>query len=113
MTDPVVAEDERGGGLNFRVVWFGLAALFALAGLAAVFGYFTFLRYERVALAHVPADATAVGRIDLERIAVFEPVRAHALPLLEELGPSHAQLGSRLERFRAASGIKLTLEVRE
>jgi hypothetical protein len=96
-------------GVPHRYVWYGLVAL-ALV-ILAVFGvgYWVLVRYEPVAVRHVPGSALAAVRVDVEQVVLYEPVRKHLFPVLDG-GPSSAH---RLQRFKEASGVNLGMDLRE
>jgi hypothetical protein len=100
-------------GVHWLAVLAGLAALFALAGGAALFGYFYFIRYERVAARHLPADTTAALRLDLEKVILFEPVRKHLFPLFDELGRGGQPGMSRARRLEDKTGVNIGIDCRE
>lgn len=109
---------ERKGAVTAARVFAGLGALCFLLVLAALYGYYGFLHYERVAARHLPADVSAALRIDVERVVLFDPVRRHLLPLVSELGPEGTAApanfaGSRLARFEEATGMRLGADLRE
>jgi hypothetical protein len=104
---------ERAGAKTAGKIFLGLGAVFALAAAFALWGYFTFLRYERVAARHVPEDASSALRLDIEQVVLFEPVRRHLLPLLEELGPGAGMSGSRFDRLEKAIGARVEVDLRE
>lgn len=72
--------------LPFRTVAIGLGVLGAAIVAVAVGLYLRFVRYERIAGRHVPANAVVVLRLDVEQALLYEPFRKHLLPLLG--GPS-------------------------
>jgi hypothetical protein len=88
--------------------------------LATIGGYVAYrelLHYDRRALAHVPAGAELVARVDLEQLLLFEPVRRHLMPLLDHapVGTSApaADAPSRLARLREQGVVNLGLDLRE
>jgi hypothetical protein len=90
-------------------VYVGLFLVF-LAVLGAFFaGYWRFIRYERRALQHVPVASVFALRLDLQPVVLFEPVRRHLFPLLEKLSWG----SSGLARVEAASGVNLSMDLRE
>jgi len=98
--------------VSYRAVFAGLIASFVLVALAAVWAYFHFLRYERVAARHLPPDTTAAARIDVEQVVLFAPVRKHLIPLVDEIGDAPG-LEPRLQRITRETGVKVALELRE
>lgn len=103
-----VAQRPR-AGVPHRYVWYGLVAL-ALV-ILAVFGvgYWVLVRYEPIAVRHIPGSALAAVRVDVEQVVLYEPVRKHLFPVLDG-GPGGAQ---RLQRFKEASGVNLGMDLRE
>lgn len=105
---------ENRRSFSYRTVFIGLAASLLLAAVGAVFIYFAYVRYERVAAHHLPPGAQGALRIDLEKVVLFEPVRRHILPLAEERsGPAAGARPSRLDRIQSATGIELAVDLRE
>lgn len=94
-----------------------------LLALLLAFGvwlsYRAFIRYEPRAQAHLPSGAELVVVADLEQVIVFEPVRKHLLPLLEQwpfANPRRAHdsgLGRRSAQLREQAGLNLGLDLRE
>ncbi len=89
-------------------IFFGLIVL---AGGVGAFGYFKYLKYDRVAALHVPESAQLAARVDVEKIVLYSPVREHLLPLLEHRAKAGA--ATRLERIEAKTGVVLSRELRE
>ncbi len=87
-----------------------VVAVAVFVGVGA-FGWWRFLRYERVAARHVPAEAVLAVRLDLEKIVLFEPVRKHVFPLIDEGLPPGAT--PRLRRVEERTGLIFGREVRE
>ena len=80
----------------------------AVAGtVLSVFGllYARFLRYDHVALRHVPDAAVVAVRIDVTQAVFYDPVRRYALPLLGGLHASDAERERRLSAFERRSGL--------
>lgn len=120
----VVTEQEKTGpgrvraGISFRgLALFGLGAA-CVAALGTWLAYGQFIHYERRALAHVPAGAELVARLDVEKVPLFEPVRRHLLPLIDSLPLSSASASDarsgqgRLARLRDA-GFNIAVDLRE
>jgi hypothetical protein len=84
-------------------------ALFFLVLGGFFAGYWRFVHYERRALNHVPPDALFAIRLDLQQVVLFEPVRRHLFPLLDELpwGPGG------MAQVRELSGVNLSMDLRE
>lgn len=91
-----------------------LALLVLLVGGAAA-GYWHFFYYRPVAARHVPLGSTAAVRVDLQEIALFEPVRRHVWPVfLEKQGSGSSPAEPSLaERLQKAAGINLGRDIRE
>lgn len=95
----------------------GLAVVLAAVAFVA---YRELLHYERRAVLHVPAGAAFGVRVDLEQLVLFEPVRKHLLPLVDQVSfgagahmdPEGAPSG-RLARLREEAGLNLGLDLRE
>jgi hypothetical protein len=96
---------------SHRTVFVGLVISLICAVGVAVYIYFRYVRYERVAATHVPAGTQVALRIDLEKVVLFEPVRAHVLELINERPTNMPE--SRLERLRHYTGIELGVDARE
>jgi hypothetical protein len=103
----------RGGAVRWTLVW----AVFAVTLLAAMGGgayvYFVLLRYERVVAHHVPPMAVGAARLDVEQAIVYEPVRRHLLPVIDEGLASSPEHADGLERLQAATRINLGRDLRE
>lgn len=99
------APPRRRGGRSFRTIALGGAALTVVMVSIAVALYFRFIRYERVAIRHVPADAVTVVRLDVEQAPVYEPVRRHLLPLLGGPESPPEEGDARLFRIEGRSGL--------
>lgn len=97
-----------------RVVLGVFAASIVLAMAGAGVLYFGFLRYQRAAARHLPADTELAFRIDLEKVVLFEPFRRHLLPLFDELGKTPgSKLQPRLDRLKHHAGIEIGVDLRE
>jgi hypothetical protein len=112
------AEERR--PISFGAVARGGALLTALLVLGAGFAYRAFIRYEPRAYAHLPKGADLVVVADLEQVILFEPVRKHLLPLLEQWPLADAsrraresERGRRSARLRERAGLNLGLDLRE
>ncbi len=93
------------------------AVLALLIGSALAF-YVFFVRYEPVALHHVPGNANLVMRISATDILVFGPVRKHFWPILFEQAFSSDKKGksstkSRADSIKDATGLNLATDLRE
>lgn len=94
--------------------------LVALTIVGVYFAYAKLIHYERHALEHLPEGTEIAGRVDVERVVLFEPVRRYLLPLIDEV-----PLGSRVEgvaagapmerlvRLRQVAGLNLGFDLRE
>ncbi len=69
-------------GHSFRTVAIGGGVLAAVIVSVLIALYVRFLRYERVAVRHVPEGAAFVVRLDVAQAPLYEPVRRRLLPLL-------------------------------
>lgn len=102
---------------SFRTILIGLLVSFVLAGAAAVYLYYEYIQYERVAARHLPANTQAAVRLDLEKVVLYEPIRRHVLPLANEHARAASGAGparpTRLERIQNATGIELGVDLRE
>jgi hypothetical protein len=85
--------------------------LFVVGVVIVMLMHRTFVAAERVAARHVPADAVAVVRVDLEKATLFAPVRRFLLPLLD--GESSAPGQARWERVAARSELVVGRDTRE
>lgn len=109
MTQATEPRERRSFSHRTVFVWLGVSLLCAMAVAAWV--YFRYVRYERVAALHVPPGTTAALRVDLEKVVLFEPMRAHVLELVNERPTTMPE--SRLERLRHYTGIELGVDARE
>lgn len=89
-----------------------LSVLTGLAVLAGLFIYLRYVRYERVAALHVPADTAVALRIDVEQVLFFEPVRKNLLPVANTLA-AKPNPRSRLKRIQGRTGLELGVDLRE
>jgi hypothetical protein len=120
--EPSTSAAERPArAIAFRKLALVGSVIVLLASAGAWVAYRRLIHYERRAALHLPAGTDFAGRVDVERIVLFEPVRRYLLPLINELplpagqpGGSHA-LGApdRLTRLREAAGLNLGLDLRE
>jgi hypothetical protein len=107
--------------VSFRTLARVGLALIALTIAGVYLAYVKLIHYERHALEHLPEATEIAGRVDVERIVLFEPVRRYLLPLIDEIplgsnAPSTAQVpasGDRLARLRQTAGLNLGLDLRE
>ena len=98
--------------LPFRFVAIVLSSLVLAVIAGGVYVYLRHVRYERVAVRHVPTGATAAARVDVERILLFEPVRRRLLPLGNRVA-ERRDLPPRLTRIERETGLKLGIQLRE
>lgn len=96
---------DRPRAFSFRAVAVGALALALVIVLVVGFLYIRFVRYERVAVHHIPKGATVALRLDVQQAVLYEPFRRHLLPLLG--GPSRppAEGDARVLAFERRSGI--------
>lgn len=103
---------------SFRTILLGLLVSFALAAAAAVYLYYVYIQYDRVAALHLAPGTRGALRLDLEKVVLYEPIRRHVLPLANErrkaanAAPVPAA-PSRLDRVQAATRIELGVDLRE
>ncbi|MET0410835.1 MAG: hypothetical protein ABW217_06045 [Polyangiaceae bacterium] len=117
-TEPSAPARNQRRSRSFKIVALVLLALFGVAAVGAVVAYYKLLHYERVAVHHIPASAAWAARVDVERVALFEPVRRHLLPLVNRMGsatpaasaPSGRDLATAL---RQELGLNLGMDLRE
>ena len=104
---------ERRGSVRYTLV----AAAFALTLAVALGGggyiYFVLMHYERVAARHVPASAEFAVRLDAEQLAVFDPIRRHVFPVVDQLLAGPGEEAGGLERVERATKIELGRDARE
>ncbi len=94
----------------WRFVATGLIATTVLLVIVVVYGYVRFIRYERVAMAHLPPDTTAAIVVQVEHVKLFDPLRKHLIPLIDEIGQKPGP--GRLDRMRE-QGLNLGFDLRE
>ena len=99
--------------VSHRLVWVGLIGL-ALTVLAVfVIGYWVFVRYERKVLRHLPTNTLAALRVDVEQVALYEPIRKHVFPVIDGAAERGDEGTGRLQRFRELSGVNMGMDLRE
>lgn len=100
---------------SHRRVFAGLVVSLVLAAGAAVYLYYAYIQYDRVAARHLPPGTGAALRLDLEKVVLYEPVRRHLLPLANEGSRGRPEGGrpTRLEQVQSATGIELGVDLRE
>jgi hypothetical protein len=117
--EPTPGAPNRRRGVSFKIVALIAVGLFAVAGVIAYVAYERLLHYERVAALHIPQNAAWAARLDVERVALFEPVRKHLFPLVQgaasaEAGsPQPAESAQLMEALRRKAGLNLGLDLRE
>ncbi len=90
-------------------MWVGLTLL-AIAILAVFgIGYWVLVKYEPRAALHIPGDAEAAIRVDVEQVVLYEPLRRHLFPVLD--GAKFD--ANRLQRLKELSGVNLGMDLRE
>ncbi len=101
-------------GVNYKTVFIALGVSIALAAGVGLFIYFHYVRYERVAVIHLPAGTRAAARFDLEKVVLYEPFRSQLLPMVNEHDArARRKEDARIERFKHHTGIELGVDVRE
>jgi len=91
---------------SFEAVAAGSVAL-GLTVLAVMFAlYLRYVRYERVALRHLPPGTVLAVRLDVEQAIFYEPIRRHVLPLFGGPSSPPAQADARLSRIELRSRFK-------
>jgi hypothetical protein len=91
---------------SFRAVALGGVVLGVLIGAVLVSLYLRFLRYDRVAGRHLPADSVLAVRVDVEQVSLYEPVRRHLLALLGGPSRAPAEAEATLGRLEERTGLK-------
>jgi hypothetical protein len=107
----------RSRRVSWKLVMGGLAALTLAALVSAVVIYEKYIQYDRIAALHLPPDTTAAARVDVEKLELYDPVRKHLLPLLDDSwggpGAGPSSLPPRRERIRVRTGIDPAIDLRE
>jgi hypothetical protein len=105
---------DRPRAVRFRVVASVFVATIALGIVVALLLHRSFVGAERVAARHVASDASAVLRLDLEKVVLFAPVRRVVLPLLNESElPDGRELDARVHRIAEHGKVLLGRDTRE
>jgi hypothetical protein len=114
------ASDREGSAVSSGGLGLVALTVLLLVAAGAAWAYQALIHYERRGVAHLPPDADLVARIDLEQVALFEPVRRHLLPLIDDVRLRHsgaaepARRGKpRLGWLREQSGVNLAADLRE
>lgn len=107
----------RGRRVSWKLVMAALALLTLAAAVSAFVIYEKYIQYDRIAALHLPPDTTAAARIDVDKLELYDPVRKHLLPLLDDAfgssGGGSSSLPPRRERIRVRTGIDLAIDLRE
>lgn len=107
--------ERQGFQVSWKLVMAALAALTIAAAVGAFVIFKKYIQYDRTAALHLPPDTTAAARVDVEKLALFDPARRHLFPLLDDsfgnAGPS--SLPSRHERIEVRTGVDLSIGLRE
>ncbi len=98
---------------SHRTVFTGLVVSLLFAMAVAVYIYLRYIRYERVASRHLPPGTVAALRVDLEKVVLYEPFRAHLMKLIDERPSSAPDPTSRIERVKRHTGVEVGVDVRE
>jgi hypothetical protein len=106
--------------VSSRALMLGALALACLAALGVWVAYRELIQYERRAAEHLPTGVGFAGRLDLEQVLLFEPVRRHLFPLIDKLpltsspaSRSTSKANYRLTRLRELAGVNVGLDLRE
>jgi hypothetical protein len=91
---------------SFRTVALGGVVVLLVLGAVAASLYLRFIHYERIAARHVPPSAVLAARVDVEQVALYEPVRRHVIPLFGGPGRSRADAEATLGRLEERTGLK-------
>lgn len=105
-----------GTRVSWKLVMGGLAALTLAAVVGAAVIYKKYIQYDLIAARHLPPDTTAAARVDVDQLALYDPVRKHLLPLLDDsFGNVRGQsaLPSRRKRIQVRTNIDLAIDLRE
>jgi hypothetical protein len=103
---PLDSPPRRRVARSFRTVALGGVALGALIVAVGVSLYLRYVHYERVAAHHVPPGSVLALRLDVEQVALYEPVRRHLIPLLGGPGRAAADAMATLGRVEERTGLK-------
>ena len=104
--DPMNVPPRRRVARSFRAVALGGVVLGLLIAAVAVSLYLRYIHYERVAARHVPPGSVLALRIDVEQVALYEPVRRHLVPLLGGPSRSPGDAAATVSRLEERTGIK-------
>ena len=108
------ASPERGrGAFSYKAVYVAFFGLLFCAGVVALVMYWKLLYYERVAAFHLPEDMTFAARVDVEQAVMFEPVRKHLFPLVNELAVRDPNLKPRSKRIEQHTRVDFAVDLRE
>lgn len=95
---------------SYRFVFVALALSILGAVGVAYYIYDRYVRFERLAAEHLPAELSWAARLQIEQAVVYEPFRQHLLPLFE-IGSVGER--SRRDRFESETTIELGVDLRE
>lgn len=95
--------------VSHRRVWLGLIALAVFVLGVFVVGYWVLVRYEDKVARHVPKDAVAALRLDVEQVVLYEPIRKHVFPVVDGAKTN----ASRLAKLKQETGVNLGMDLRE
>jgi hypothetical protein len=102
----VTVEPRRRHARSFRTVALGSAFVALVIVAVAASLYVRFIHYERVAARHVPPGAVLAARLDVEQVALYNPVRRHVIPLFGGPGRSRADAEATIARLEERTGLK-------
>jgi len=115
----VTTSTEERRAVSFRSLAFATLVFGGLIAVGVWLAYTKLIHYERRATRHLPPQADFVARLEVEQVALFEPVRRHLLPLVNRLPFEHAtgHAGAaeldRLALLRQHAGLNLGFDLRE
>lgn len=95
--------------VSHRRVWIGLTALAVFVLGVFVVGYWVLVRYDDKVARHVPNEAIAALRLDVEQVVLYEPIRKHVFPVVDGAKTNAA----RLAKLKEATGVNLGMDLRE
>lgn len=117
MLAPVTSSTEDRRAVSFRSLAFAALVFGCLIAAGIWLAYTKLIHYERRAALHLPPRPDFVARLEVEQVALFEPVRRHLLPLINRLplerAPDHADERDRLTLLRQDAGLNLAFDLRE
>lgn len=119
MLPAVTAPTEERRAVSFRSLAFAALVFGCLIAAGMWVAYAKLIHYERRATLHLPPEPDFVARLEVEQVALFEPVRRHLLPLINRLPLAHAPdhagaiASDRLALLREHAGLNLGFDLRE